>query len=97
MPAMRKIPRFLASAFLGAALSGPLAIMPVTLHAQDRVYHDKERNEDHHWDKKEDKAYRMYLKEKHRKYGDFARQKEEDQQDYWKWRHEHSDVVLKIH
>ena len=87
--------RFLHAALLSAALIGPMAA-PLALQADDRVYHDKDHNDDHHWDAHEDKAYRVYVKENHRKYRDFNKLKVEDQQAYWGWRHEHSDALLKI-
>ena len=90
------MPRFLHAALLSAALMVPVAIAPTTLSAQVRTYHDKEHNDDHEWNKHEDKAYRMYAKENHRKYRDFSKLHENDQQAYWGWRHEHSDAVLKI-
>jgi hypothetical protein len=90
------MPRFLHAALLSAALMAPMAITPTILQAEDRVYHDKDHNDDHHWDAHEDKAYRVYVKENHRKYRDFNRLPETDQQAYWGWRHEHSDAVLKI-
>lgn len=82
---------------LSGALLTTITITP-TLRADEhaRVFRDKERNEDHHWDAKEEKAYRMWLKENHRKYRDFAKTKEEDQRQYWAWRRDHSDAVLKI-
>ena len=87
--------RFLHAAFLSAALIAPMAA-PTALRADDRVYHDKDHNDDHHWDAHEDKAYRMYVKENHRKYRSFDKLKEDDQQAYWEWRHAHSDAQLKI-
>jgi hypothetical protein len=66
------------------------------LRAEDRVYHDAQHNDDHHWNNREDRAYRMWVKENHRKYRTFAKLRAEDQQSYWAWRHEHSDAVLKI-
>jgi hypothetical protein len=86
--------RFLHTALLGSALFVSSAIAPTVLTAQ--TYHDAQRNEDHHWDKHEDRAYRMWVKENHRRYTSFAKLKAEDQQAYWGWRHEHSDAVLKI-
>lgn len=74
----------------------PVSVVTTPLRAADRVYHDKEHNDDHHWDKKEDRAYGMWEKENHRKHTDFKKLKDEDQQRYWAWRHEHSDAVLKI-
>jgi hypothetical protein len=38
----------------------------------------------------------MYAKENHRKATSFAKLKENDQQAYWGWRHDHSDAILKI-
>jgi hypothetical protein len=91
--------RLLGAAVLSAALLAPIAITPTVLRAQehqDRAYHDKEHNDDHHWNDHEDKAYDMYLKENHRKHVEFVKLKDRDQQNYWKWRHEHSDALLKI-
>jgi hypothetical protein len=86
--------RFLHAALLGAALLVSSAVAPTALRAQ--TYHDAKNNEDHAWNSHEDKAYHMYVKQNHRKYVAFAKLKPEDQQSYWDWRHEHSDVVLKI-
>jgi len=98
------MPRFWNAALLCAALAAPIAITPTTLRADDqrtdqknaRTYHDRNHNDDHEWNSHEDQAYRMYLKENHRKYREFSRLKENDQQSYWDWRHEHSDALLKI-
>jgi hypothetical protein len=92
--------RFWNVALLSAALMAPIAIAPMALRAEEQktvvTYHDKQHNDDHGWNGQEDKAYRVYAKQNHRKYGDFSRLKEEDQQNYWNWRHEHSDALLKI-
>jgi len=91
------MPRFWNAALLGAALISQLAVAPVVLRAaDDRTYHDAQHNDDHRWDAHEDRAYRVWVKENHRKYSDFAKLRAEDQQAYWVWRHEHSDAVLKI-
>ena len=93
------MPGFLNAALLGAALIVPIAIAPGTLLADDRnarSYHDKQHNDDHQWNGQEDRAYRMWGKENHRRYQDFSRLKENDRQNYWGWRHEHSDALLKI-
>ncbi len=91
--------RFLNAALLGAALIIPVAMAPTALRAQDnkaRSYHDKQHNDDHEWNNHEDQAYRMYAKQNHQKYRTFSTLKENDQQAYWGWRHEHSDALLKI-
>jgi hypothetical protein len=87
------MPRFLHT----AALMTALALTPVTLSAfQNKTYHDAAKNDDHKWNSNEDKAYRVWVKDNHRKYVGFDKLKAEDQQSYWGWRHEHSDAVLKI-
>lgn len=88
--------RYCNVALLSAALLVPVAIAPMAARADDRSYHDKGHNDDHAWNDHEDKAYRIWLKENHRKYKDFAKMKEEDRQAYWAWRHDHSDALLKI-
>jgi hypothetical protein len=95
------MPRFLNAVLLGAALIAPIALTPTALRAEDRnsarTYHDKQHNDDHQWNSHEDQAYRIWAKENNRKYNNnFAKVKQEDQQAYWGWRHEHSDTVLKI-
>ena len=85
---------------MSAALLAPLAMAPGVLNAEDkkaaRSYHDKQHNDDHAWNGQEDKAYRIYAKQNHRKNSEFTKLKENDQQTYWNWRHEHSDALLKI-
>jgi type III secretory pathway component EscR len=94
------MPPFLNAALLAAALIVPVAVAPTALRAQDhkaaRNYHDKQNNDDHEWSNHEDRAYRMYAKQNHRRYRDFSRLNQNDQQAYWGWRHDHSDALLKI-
>ena len=92
--------RFWNTALLAAALMAPVAMAPRMLQAADqkaaRTYHDKQHNDDHQWNAQEDQAYRAWGKENHRKYSQFSKLNENDQQGYWNWRHEHSDALLKI-
>jgi hypothetical protein len=60
------------------------------------TYHDKTNNDDHQWNSHEDQAYRIYQRDHHRNYVEFGRLKPRDQQNYWNWRHKHSDARLKI-
>jgi hypothetical protein len=92
--------RYWNAALLSAALIIPIAMAPTALRAQNhnaaRAYHDKQHNDDHEWNSHEDQAYRVWAKDNHRKYSDFSKLKNRDQQAYWGWRHEHSDALLKI-
>jgi len=91
--------RFWNTALLSAALMVPIAMAPRVMRAEEqtaRTYHDKQHNDDHQWNGQEDKAYRAYVKDTHRKYRDFDKIKENDRQAYWGWRHDHSDALLQI-
>jgi hypothetical protein len=95
------MPRFLKAALLGATFIIPMTIMttPQALRADPqtaRTYHDKQHNDDHEWNGHEDQAYHMYAKQNHRKAREFSKLNDRDQQNYWNWRHEHSDALLKI-
>lgn len=89
--------RLFRTALLGAAIIAPIALGPTSLHAddqdhdrdRDRVYHDRDHNDDHRWNDDEDRAYRTWVRETHRQYHEFSKLKEEEQRRYWAWRHEH--------
>lgn len=91
--------RYFKVIVLSAAL-----VVPVVVSAQDRDhpdtrqnqqqsrrYEDKAHKDFHEWNAGEDQAYRRYLQEHHKKYHDFAKAKKKEQDDYWSWRHSHSD------
>jgi hypothetical protein len=82
--------RFSALALV-AALVSPVVISS-TAQAQAgvelRIY-DKNHKDYHNWNADEDKTYRAYLNDNHRKYRDFKRQSAAQQRAYWQWRHTH--------
>jgi hypothetical protein len=82
--------------FLKTALLATALLTIPTMQADDRKFHDAAHNDDHAWNSHEDQAYRIWVKQNHRKYANFQTLKEEDQQAYWNWRHEHDDASLKI-
>ena len=85
------------AALLGALALGPFTTMTSVMRADEHsTYHDKARNDDHEWNEHEERAYRIWLRENHRKARDFDKLSEEDRQAYWAWRHDHSDAVLKL-
>jgi hypothetical protein len=59
---------------------------------QEKRYEDKAHNDFHEWNDREDRAYRQYLNEHHRKYHDFAKANRKEQEGYWNWRHSHPDA-----
>ena len=93
--------RYFNIALAGTALVTGLSLNPHFARAQDRkdvavTYHDKKNNDDHQWNDHEDQAYKIYVKDNHRKSVEFTKLKPNDQQTYWNWRHQHSDASLKI-
>jgi hypothetical protein len=62
--------------------------------AADRRYYDRHGRDYHVYNSQEDRAYRIYLDEQHRNYREFRRAKSNQQQQYFRWRHEHSDQSL---
>ena len=80
--------RCLGSLLLAVALMLPIATSGCA--ARVRVY-DSYHNDYHHWDDREDHAYRRYLDEKHESYRDFKKLDSDKQRDYWNWRHDHPD------
>ena len=106
---MRTLTRFYGIGVLSATLMAPVALVPSRALAQDehrneqrreaennRRYQDARHHDEHAWNEHEDRAYRMWLEERHRKYNDFERINERDRQAYWDWRHNHSDAQVKI-
>jgi len=76
--------RFLQVALLGAVLMASVATVPRALRAADdhpQRYHDKEHNDDHEWNDREERAYQKWLKEKHHAKRDFAKLKAKEQRD----------------
>ena len=59
-------------------------------------YQDKKLHGEHHWDEREDRAYRMWAKERHRPYVEFEKLRDRDRQSYWGWKNNHSDALLKL-
>ena len=92
--------KFLGEVVLGAAWTASAAIAPAPLlarddHRKERQSHDSNHNGDHQWNNREDRAYRIWAKENHRRYRQFSRLNERGQQAYWNWRHDHSDALLR--
>ena len=92
---------------LGALLLGVALVTPVAVKAQDesrrtttttttetKRYYDPVEKDYHVWNEQEDHAYRMYLREKHRDYVEFPKEKVTEQREYFRWRHHHPDSVI---
>ncbi|HEX4748291.1 MAG TPA: hypothetical protein VH302_02010 [Bryobacteraceae bacterium] len=82
---------------VGFALASALCI-PAALTAQDdhrteanKSYYDTAHKDKHEWNDNESAAWNRYREEHHVKQSEFDRASKKQQQDYWNWRHEHSD------
>ena len=60
------------------------------------IYKDKVHHDQHEWNEREERAYRMYWNEHHHEYRQFSSLGPRDQEEYWNWRHHHSDAELHI-
>jgi outer membrane biogenesis lipoprotein LolB len=65
-------------------------------HADEHRYYDKKHKDYHEWNDHEAQAYRIYGQQHGRHYTDWDKANERQRNDYWNWRHSHSDSVLKI-
>jgi len=81
--------RYASTMLLAAASLAPLAISGCAAHA--RVY-DNYYSDYHYWNDREDRAYRMWLAERHYEYREYARLNHDQQHEYWAWRHNHPDA-----
>ena len=101
---MFRIPRFVPSMLLLAALASPAAIAQDHDRDHDRNGrgHDRQQNariydrdhKDYHtWNDDEDRTYRQWWGEQHQNgYRAYNKLNAKQQREYWKWRHDHGDV-----
>ena len=76
---------------LGAAFHAPIAVAD---DHHEKRYYDRGRRDYHVYDSQEDRAYRIYLGEQHRSYRQFHTVKRTQQDQYFRWRHEHPDNTI---
>lgn len=82
--------RILVAFTLITTLGGGV-LVPATASAQgvELRFYDRSHRDYHRWDRDEDRRYRAYLAERHRRYLAFQRANRQRQREYWRWRHEH--------
>jgi hypothetical protein len=79
--------RHLSSLLLAVAFLAPA----VMTGCGTRNYHDPYYNDYHRWDRHETVYYNQWTVENHRGHRDFRKLSNEDQKQYWTWRHSHHD------
>lgn len=85
----------LTTLLMTLALAAPIALTAQDRDRQERhedkpmVYEDGRHHDTHNWNDDEDRQYRAYLQEHHRKYREFNKLNRKEQENYWNWRHQH--------
>jgi hypothetical protein len=82
----------------GGLLLSAAVIAPITLRAdgrnhQEKRYYDRDGRDYQTWDGREDREYRQYLVERHRRYVVFTKVRPSQRREYFRWRHEHGFKV----
>jgi hypothetical protein len=94
---MNQVSKYLGFIFLAGALSASAAVtassqeVVATVGVDHHRYYDRNHHDYHQWNDREDRSYRIYLGERHRDYREFRLTNRRQQDDYWKWRHQHPD------
>lgn len=79
---------------LVALFASAVSLVPCTAIAQDHgthTYTDNGRGDKHEWNTREDESWKRYREEHHVRQEHFDKLKRKQQNEYWKWRHEHPD------
>ena len=82
--------RYLSTLLLGVAMCTPFVMQAKDDHP--RRYYDRYHKDYHVWNEQEDRAYRHWIvEERKREYHPWVRARRNEQTEYWRWRHAHSD------
>jgi hypothetical protein len=73
-----------AALVLAAAMAGASMLSACVTRASD------DSSSEHHWNAREDAAYRQYLADQNLGYRDFSSLTPQQQRAYWEWRDHHS-------
>jgi hypothetical protein len=80
----RRAPTLLFGAVLTLSLGAIAGCMRPSYY--DSVYADT-----HRWDSREDAAYRRWEAERQLQHLEFQARRDEEQREFWRWRHDHPD------
>jgi len=90
-----RIPALVLATTLAATIAAPIvasaAMAPREAASIQIRFFDRSHRDYHVWNDSEDRSYRQYLIERHRRYLAFQRQRRAEQTAYWRWRHVHGD------
>jgi len=83
--------RYSAALLLAIGLSAPLLSADDHDRDRDKRYYDKSHKDYHEWNANEERSYGIFLGERHIRVHVWAKAPAREQQEYWRWRHEHPD------
>lgn len=83
---MHRIYQKLCSICVAGAFLGLLAISGCAARVYDPYYHDY-----HYWNHDEVVYYQQWEHDTHRDHKDFKSRSQDEQNEYWKWRHSHQN------
>ena len=84
----RIFPRGAPGLVISAVLAAPVATVAGCMHPS---YYDSVYADTHRWNSREDAAYRRWEAERQLQHIEFAQRREEEQREFWRWRHDHPD------
>ncbi|MFZ0213093.1 MAG: hypothetical protein WBE20_12870 [Candidatus Acidiferrales bacterium] len=84
------ISRWLCSLLLVGGFAAFVAMGGCAAHGYYRVY-DPEYRDYHVWNHDEVVYYQQWEHDTHRRHVDFKRRNQDEQNQYWNWRHQHGD------
>jgi hypothetical protein len=88
---------FIGKAILAFALLAPAALPAFQDHDRDQKssqakrYYDSKNKDWHDWNDGENQSYQRYTQETHGQNREFDKLSKKQQQNYFKWRHDHMD------
>lgn len=80
--------RLIPHLVLASLLISPLALVGCAARAEYRVY-DPDDGTYHYWNRGEARYYHQWEHDTHRHHRDYRKRSEQDQWEYWQWRHDH--------
>jgi len=85
---MTNTKRHAVGILFAAALLSPAVLIVGCSSQQTNTVSDRDR---HPWDDHENQAWHRFLAENHRQEHEFTRADDNEQKEYWSWRHTHPD------
>lgn len=87
---MNRYSKHLGSLLAAGVFLGLLGVSACVARGSVR-YYDPVYGRYHNWNRHESDRYRQWEMDTHRRDEDFSRRSQQEQDDYWRWRHQQGD------